>query len=190
MGLADNPLSGEIRRILYNQEVKRHLQGRFAENPPDFIYERASLFGTAGVSLARAWSCPLVVELNAPLAGEQATYRGATLADLAAYAERFTLSQADLVLVVSTQLREYALGLGADPQRVHVVPNGVDPSIFRPRVLNGRRTPSAAIACIVNSLVEPTSKLTGFGATASTTARICSGVRIPGAYRQSAPASE
>ena len=144
MGLADNPLSGEFRRILYNQEVKCHLQGRFAENPPDFIYERASLFGTAGVSLARAWSCPLVVELNAPLAGEQATYRGVTLADLAAQAERFTLSQADLVFVVSSPLREYALGLGVDPQRVHVVPNGVNPSIFRPRVMNGRRAPSAA----------------------------------------------
>ena len=144
MGLADNPLPGEIRRILYNQEVERHLLGRYADNPPDFIYERASLFGTAGVELARTFQCPLVVELNAPLAPEQATYRGATLADLAAQAERFTLSQADLVLVVSAPLREYAVGLGADPDRVHVVPNGVNPTIFRPRSLESSGQSRAA----------------------------------------------
>ena len=33
----------------------------------------------------------------------------------------------------------------------------------------------------VNSLAVPTSRLTGFGATAATTAAICSRVRIPGA---------
>jgi hypothetical protein len=73
---AENPLPREIRRILYNQEIVRQLEARFAENPPDFIYERASLFGTAGVTLARDWNRPLVVELNAPLAVEQAAYRG------------------------------------------------------------------------------------------------------------------
>lgn len=146
LGLSDNPLPGEIRRMLYDQQAMVCLNGRFADNSPDFIYERASLFGTAGVALARAWNCPLVVELNAPLAPEQATYRGATLADLAARAERWTLSQADLLLVVSSQLREYAVELGADPDRVHVVPNGVNPAIFRPQSVesNGQpRTPKS-----------------------------------------------
>ena len=51
-----------------------------------------------------------------------------------------------------------------------------------------RRTPSAEMSCIVRSVVDPTNRLTGFGATAATTAVICSRVRMPGAYRQSAPA--
>jgi hypothetical protein len=33
----------------------------------------------------------------------------------------------------------------------------------------------------VNSLAEPISRLTGFGATAATTAAICSRLRMPGA---------
>ena len=133
----ENTLPREVRRILYNQEVERHLQDRFAENPPDFVYERASLFGTAGVQLARAWNCPLVVELNAPLAPEQAAYRGSCLAELAVQAERWVLSQADLVMVVSAQLSNYAIELGAEPDRVHVVPNGVNPALFRPRWCEG-----------------------------------------------------
>src|SRR6185437_1331943 len=53
-----------------------------------------------------------------------------------------------------------------------------------------RRTPIASTSFNVNSLVEPMSRFTGLGATAATTAVICSRVRMPGAYRQSAPASE
>ena len=52
-----------------------------------------------------------------------------------------------------------------------------------------RRTPSAATSCSVNADVEPISRLTGLGATAATTASICSRVWMPGAYRQSAPAA-
>jgi glycosyltransferase involved in cell wall biosynthesis len=74
----------------------------------------------------------LLLELNAPLAGEQSAYRGSELAQLAATAERWALTQADAVLVVSHTLREHALAIGTNPARVHVVPNGVDAAIFRP----------------------------------------------------------
>jgi glycosyltransferase involved in cell wall biosynthesis len=130
MGQADNPLPGVIRRILYNQEVGRYLQGQFADNTPDFIYERASLFGTAGVTLARAWNRPLVVELVPWRPSRRPTE---SCSRRPAPSRRRTLSQADLVLVVSAELRGYAIELGADPDRVHVVPNGVNPTVFRPR---------------------------------------------------------
>jgi glycosyltransferase involved in cell wall biosynthesis len=51
---------------------------------------------------------------------------------LAARAERWALSRADAVLAVSTPLRDYAISLGAEPDRVHVVPNGVDAELFKP----------------------------------------------------------
>jgi glycosyltransferase involved in cell wall biosynthesis len=71
------------------------------------------------------------VELNSPLSVEQATYRATGLGDLAARAERWALVRADAVLAVSTPLRDYAISLGAEPDRVHVVPNGVDPELFK-----------------------------------------------------------
>ncbi|HYX92276.1 MAG TPA: glycosyltransferase family 4 protein, partial [Myxococcaceae bacterium] len=120
---------GELRRILHNQELAAVLQHRFEGEPPDFIYERAALYGISGAAVARHLGRPLLLELNAPLAVEQATYRGTGFGDLAQRAERHMLSQADAVLTVSAPLREYVLGLGVPPSRVHVIPNGIDPAL-------------------------------------------------------------
>lgn len=131
-------LPKELRRILYTETLPARLQRQLQDGPPDFIYERASLYGTAGVRLARELDVPLVLELNAPLAEEQATYRGTRLGELAARAECWMLERADAVLAVSSELREHTLALGADPSRVHVVPNGIDPALFRPGAPDGR----------------------------------------------------
>src|SRR2546422_4389666 len=119
-----SPLPGELRRILYNQEIVTPLKRRFDNDPPDFIYERASLYSTAGVALARELNVPLLVELNAPLALEHSTYRGTGFGELAEQVERWTLLRADAVLTVSAPLRDYVVSLGVEPGRVYVIPNG------------------------------------------------------------------
>ena len=128
----ENSLPGELRRILHDQEWGMRLKRRFENHRPDFIYERASLYATAGAFLARELERPLILELNSPLAVEQTTYRATGLGELAAQAERWTLARADAVLAVSELLRDYAISLGADSDRVHVVPNGVDTERFHP----------------------------------------------------------
>ncbi|MBI3848740.1 MAG: glycosyltransferase family 4 protein [Verrucomicrobia bacterium] len=128
----DNSLPGELRRILYNKELEGELLRRFENDPPDFIYERASLYATAGVSLARTLDVPLILELNAPLAVEQAAYRATGFGELAAQAERWTLSHADAVVVVSSELAKHARSLGVKPGKLHVIPNGVNPELFYP----------------------------------------------------------
>jgi glycosyltransferase involved in cell wall biosynthesis len=128
----ENSLPGELRRILHNQEWGIKLKRKFENHRPDFIYERASLYATAGVFLARELEIPLILELNTPLAVEQTTYRATGLGELAAQAECWTLSHADAVITVSAVLRDYALSLGVEPDRVLVVPNGVDTALFRP----------------------------------------------------------
>ena len=65
----ENSLPGELRRILYNQELRNELRRRFENDPPNFIYERASLYATGGVALARELGVPCFVELNAPQIG-------------------------------------------------------------------------------------------------------------------------
>jgi glycosyltransferase involved in cell wall biosynthesis len=129
---AESSTPGELRRILYNRDLETELHRRFAAEPPDLIYERASLYSTAGVALARNLGCPLIVELNAPLAVEQTTYRATGFGELAAEAERWTLKNANAVLVVSSELRQHVLALGVKESRVHVVPNGVNASLFHP----------------------------------------------------------
>ncbi|QIN82493.1 glycosyltransferase [Rubrobacter tropicus] len=128
----ENSLPGELRRILHDQEWGLRLRRRFENHRPDFIYERASLYATAGASLARALDVPLILELNSPIAVEQTTYRATGLGELASRAERWTVTRADAVLTVSELLKDYAVSLGAEPGRVHVVPNGVDAGRFYP----------------------------------------------------------
>ena len=128
----ENSLPSAVHRILYNQDLLTQLERRFEDDPPDFIYERASLYATAGVSLAHELNVPLLIELNAALALEQASYRATGFRDLAAQAERWILSQAEAVLTVSALLRDHVVSLGLNPSRVHVFPNGVDPAMFRP----------------------------------------------------------
>lgn len=128
----ENGLPGELRRILYNKELEAELKRRLDSDPPDFIYERASLYGTAGISLARELNVPLVLELNAPLAMEQSAYRATGLGELAGKTEAWVLGRADAVLTVSAPLREHVISRGIDSAKVHVFPNGVNPVLFQP----------------------------------------------------------
>jgi len=131
--------ASDLRRILYNDDLVSALRTHCQHAPPDAIYERCAIYGTAGASVARALDVPLLLEVNAPLALEERMYRGGSgLGELAPAAERWTLSQADAVLVVSSSLREHVVSLGVLPERVHVVPNGVDTELFRP----GPRAPA------------------------------------------------
>ncbi len=128
----DNSLPRQVQRILYNRNMVMELKRRFEMDPPDFIYERASPYSIAGVSLGNELGRPVLVELNAPLAIEQSIYRTTGLEEVATQAERWTLLQASAVLVVSAPLRDHVVSLGVESARVHVLPNAVEPAWFQP----------------------------------------------------------
>lgn len=131
----ENSMPGELRRILYNKKLVRGLKRWFMRNRPAFIYERASLYATAGARLAEKFHVPLIVELNAPLAVEQSAYRATGFGELAARAECWTLAHADAVIVVSAELRKHVISLGVSPKKIHVMPNGVNTELFFPNDL-------------------------------------------------------
>ena len=126
----ENSLPGELRRVLYNKQLAHGLKRWFMRNRPAFIYERASLYATAGARLAEKFRVPLIVELNAPLAVEQSAYRATGFGELAARAERWTLTHADAVIVVSAELRKHVISLGVSSKKIHVMPNGVNTGLF------------------------------------------------------------
>jgi glycosyltransferase involved in cell wall biosynthesis len=123
----------EFRAIATQGDLLDRLTRRFENARPDFVYERASLYGTAGAELASKLDLPRVVEVNAPLALEHATYRGGGLVELASEAERWTLLGADALVTVSGPLRDHVVSLGVARERVHVLPNGIDTALFRSR---------------------------------------------------------
>lgn len=100
--------------------------------PYDLVYERYSLWGRAGTRYAAAHGVPCVVEVNAPLLDEHARHRTLVHRPEAQAVLHDVIRAAASLVAVSDPVAEWLRGHGADPARVHVVPNGVDTERFRP----------------------------------------------------------
>ncbi len=98
--------------------------------PVDLVYERHALFAHAAMEWARARDVPSVLELNAPLIEEQLCHRTLVQGQDAVASARRVFAAAGFVAAVSAGAAAYAVGHGAEPDRVAVVPNGVDPARF------------------------------------------------------------
>ena len=82
--------------------------------------------GMAACLLGRLFRCPVTV-----------TLRG-TIVPLSRYRLRrlqivWTLRQARGVIAVSRSLKDVAVSLGIDPEKIRVIPNGIDTDAFQPR---------------------------------------------------------
>ncbi len=124
----------DLVRGLHNLTAFRLAARHVRAHRPNFIYERNSLWGMTGLWLARKYSLPLVLEVNAPLAYEQKQYRGLTFSSLAEWTERMIWCGADLIVVVSESLRRYLQEAGVRPERIRVLPNAVDANLFHNRL--------------------------------------------------------
>ena len=124
----------DLVRGLHNLTAFRLAARHVRAHRPNFIYERNSLWGMTGLWLARKYSLPLVLEVNAPLAYEQKQYRGLTFSSLAEWTERMIWCGADLVVVVSESLRRHLQEAGVRPERIRVLPNAVDTDLFHNRL--------------------------------------------------------
>lgn len=126
----NDAVARELRPLIYNAYICEPALKELTENPPQAIIERLSLFSHVGLDLAQALNIPLIVEANAPLAHEASTYRNLQLGSLAREIEQKVLRQADAVVVVSRELGDRFAQEGVNPDRIHVVPNGADLSLF------------------------------------------------------------
>lgn len=120
------PLAARV----YDVACARRLvaQGRRLE--ADVLYERHALYQKAGGKAARRLGIPWLLEVNAPLAHEEAALGRLKDAARAQRHETAKWRSADAVLVVTAVLRDMLVEFGADPERIHVVPNAVDPHRF------------------------------------------------------------
>jgi glycosyltransferase involved in cell wall biosynthesis len=139
------PTADDLRRAEFEERIFKErrnlaiagnlaalLKRRHASAPFDFIYERLSLWSTAGVRSARELGIPSIIEMNAPLLEEQQQYRKLCLKEEAAAIEAEIMGHADAIFTVSDAVRQYALRQGANPGHVIVLPNGVDLDRYTP----------------------------------------------------------
>ena len=126
----NTPAEREARARLHDIHLPAALE---RAGPFDLVYQRYALWSDGGMRYAADRGIPGVLEVNAPLVAEQALHR--TLVDREG-AEAMTASAfrtARVLVAVSAGVAEWIRSLTPHPQRVHVVPNGVDPSRFPPR---------------------------------------------------------
>lgn len=95
----------------------------------DVIYERFSLFSTAGVRAASALGIPHLLEVNAPLRDEATRFRQLPHPDVAIAAEREVFTGSDAIIAVSEPLAEWIRDTGCTTS-VEVLANAVDPARF------------------------------------------------------------
>jgi len=126
----DDPRQRELAAIEANSALTDSLASRPAY---DLVYERHSLWSTAGMAFARSVGVPGILEVNAPLVEEQATHRRLVQREQAEAAVEQAYSAASLLIAVSDGVAAHLRRFESARERVHVVPNGVDPGRFPPR---------------------------------------------------------
>jgi glycosyltransferase involved in cell wall biosynthesis len=125
----------ELPAFVLNETLEEEAARALGGRTPAFVYQRYSLNNFTGVRMARRLGVPLVIEYNGseiwmsrhwgrPLAHEALSER----------IERLNLRAADLVVVVSTAMKNEICARGVDEARVLVNPNGVDANRYSPAV--------------------------------------------------------
>ncbi len=121
---------GELAEVAYNVPAYRRLRSAAGPFRPDIVYERYNLFYLAGALLARRLGVPFYLEVNAPIADERTQFSGLRLRGLARRLEAWTWRAATRVVAVTGVLKAMIVAAGVAPERIEVVPNGIDPAAF------------------------------------------------------------
>lgn len=120
----------ELMELAYGFRAYFKLKAAYNEHKPDVLYERYNLFLPAGSWLKQKTGIPYFVEVNAPLSDERAAYSGLSLKTLARKYEKFTFENADRLFPVSQQLGNIICNMGARPEQITVLHNGIVPSEY------------------------------------------------------------
>jgi glycosyltransferase involved in cell wall biosynthesis len=123
----------DLNRLRYHLRYLSGARRHVATWRPDFIYQRYGLNDLTGICLRARTGIPLVIEFNGSETWAQ-THWGSPLLfqGLSERIEAVNLKLADLVVVVSEEIRRQVLALGIPPERVLFYPNCVDPCMFDP----------------------------------------------------------
>jgi glycosyltransferase involved in cell wall biosynthesis len=121
----------EAAELAYSAPAYFRLASRARAGAPDILYERYNLFYHSGVRLSRARRLPFLLEVNAPLVEERARHGGLALKRFARWSENSIWRAADRVLPVTQVLADMIAAAGVPPERIAVIPNGVEATFLR-----------------------------------------------------------
>lgn len=119
----------EVFELLYNLFLPFRLLPVLWRQPDAVLYERHAYFMFMGVLLGKYLKRPVVLEVN-ELAGFTRA-RGLIMERLARRIDAWVFTQANHILCVSSVLANEVQQRGASSERIHVLPNAIDPNRFR-----------------------------------------------------------
>ena len=135
-------LPNTYREFLYNFRYKRYIIQRSLDFMPTFVYHRFSGLSFSTASACRDLNIPLVLEFNSSDSWKLKYWVDDSnyllrihywiLRKIVKRTERYNLSNAYLIVVVSRPLKEQLEGIGIPGDRILVNPNGVDVDKFKP----------------------------------------------------------
>ena len=126
---------GEMWLASYNEPLLEAARAVTTSRDLSFIYQRYSLDNFVGLHLARERDVPFVLEYNGSEVWIARNWgRPLKYEPLAGRIELVNLNGADLVVVVSSAMRDELVARGIDEAKILVNPNGVDPEIYSPVV--------------------------------------------------------
>ncbi|WP_231443023.1 glycosyltransferase family 4 protein [Brevibacterium zhoupengii] len=111
----------------------------------DLVYERYSLFSTAGAEISSRLGVPLVLEVNAPLLAEQKQHRGLVHDEHAARTTAHSFVGAERIVCVSAAVAGWVNRDYPGLSDVSVVPNGVNTDRITPAATAQDVTDSRAV---------------------------------------------
>jgi glycosyltransferase involved in cell wall biosynthesis len=122
----------EAAMVAFHHRFVREARRPLAAWRPDLLYQRHSLLNAAGAVLSADLGVPLLLEANNSEVQARRMWSRLVLGGLAARMERAAFRGADAVVAVSRIGADSLPPLGADPAKLLVNPNGVDPARFHP----------------------------------------------------------
>jgi glycosyltransferase involved in cell wall biosynthesis len=143
-------------RLAWETPRRHWLEERLKAFGAQALYERLALHSAFGAHAAATLDIPHVVELNAPLPWETATYRTLRFPEQAEWMERSALERASLVLAVTEPLARYARARGARdtavlPNAAHADVPQADPAAPPVAVFSGTLRPWHGVDTIADA---------------------------------------
>jgi glycosyltransferase involved in cell wall biosynthesis len=129
-------LGGDVRLMLLNRRMRKEIGRAMDEFKPDAVYERYSLYQTAGLELCARRRMPRILEVNTLLAREQS--HRLHWPKWAERIEHYIWRRESAIIAVSHMLKRLMVesaGLNLDSMAAFVIsPVAVDTELFHPGV--------------------------------------------------------
>lgn len=126
----------EIAEMMYNFKGYRLILKEAKNFKPDFIYDRYISYNYSAIKASKSLGIPCILEVNSPYATQRLKWEKIWFPKLIQYFETKITNGADLVITVSSALKDHLIEQGTSAEKIYVMPNGTDPDKFKERALD------------------------------------------------------